>query len=222
MTRSFSRIACGSAAVAVVTSLVYSVTFALVVRKGYRWAEWTSSAALLTGGLAAIVVVIAAREHFAGREAQLAQLAAALGLAGALGSALHAAYDLSTLTNPESSDGLGLSPVDPRGFATFALTGLSLAVFGVLGHEAGVLSSRTRLLSLLTGASLVALFVGRLVYLDPNRLGIKLLALVSGLFLNPLVLALFGRSFLSRSEVPPPEAPQAAPAVYLARQPVGT
>ena len=31
------------------TSVVYSVTFALVVRKGYHSAEWMSSTALLTG-----------------------------------------------------------------------------------------------------------------------------------------------------------------------------
>jgi hypothetical protein len=203
MTRTFSRVAVVSAAVAVVTSLVYSVTFALVVRKGYHWAEWASSAALLTGAMAAIVVVLAARERFAGREPQLAQLAVVLGLAGALGSAVHAAYDLSVLAKPVESNGLALSPTDPRGFATFALTGLALGLFGVLGHAAGALSNRTRWTALLTAASLVTVFVGRLALLDPNRLVIKVLALACGVVLNPLVLAAFGRSFLRTGALGP-------------------
>jgi hypothetical protein len=211
MTRAFSRVAAVSAAVAVVTSLVYSVTFALVVRKGYHWAEWTSSAALLTGALAAVVVVLAARERFAGGEPQLAQLAVVLGLAGALGSAVHATYDLAALAKPAESDALGLSPVDPRGFATFALTGLALGLFGVLGHAAGALSARTRVVALVTAAALVTVFVGRLALLDPNRLVIKVLALACGLVLNPLVLLAFGRSFLqtaggARSTVEPRRA----------------
>jgi hypothetical protein len=211
MTRSFSRFAAASAAVAVVTSLVYSVTFALVVRKGYHWAEWASSAALLTGALAAIVVVLAARERFGGREPQFAQLAVVLGLAGALGSAVHAAYDLAALAKPADSDALGLSPTDPRGFATFALTGLALGLFGVLGHSAGALSARTRAVALVTAASLVVVFVGRLALLDPNRLVIKVLALACGVVLNPLVLAAFGRSFLGadRAAMPSPRRPAA-------------
>jgi hypothetical protein len=204
------------AAVAVVTSLVYSVTFALVVRKGYHWAEWTSSVALLTGALATVVVVLAARERFAGAEPQFAQLAVVLGLAGALGSAVHAAYDLAALAKPAESDALGLSPTDPRGFATFALTGLALGLFGVLGHSAGALSARTRAVSLLTAASLVVVFVGRLALLDPNRLVIKVLALASGVVLNPLVLASFGRAFRTDGRPAAPAASAPAPDLVAA------
>ena len=207
MTRAFSRFAAASAGAAVVTSLVYSVTFAVVVRRGSHWAEWASSAALLTGSLAAIVVVLAARERFAGREPQFAQLAVVLGLAGALGSAVHAAYDLAALAKPADSDGLGIAPTDPRGFATFALTGLALGLFGVLGHRAGALSVRTRAISLVTAASLVVVFVGRLALLDPNRFVIKVLALASGVVLNPVVLAAFGRSFVADAPAPEPTSP---------------
>jgi hypothetical protein len=218
MTRAFRRVAAVSAAVAVVTSLLYSVTFAVVVRRGSHWAEWTSSTALLAGALAAIVVVLAARERFAGGEPQFAQLAVVLGLAGALGSAVHAAYDLAALAKPAESDALGLSPTDPRGFATFALTGLALGLFGVLGHAAGALSSRTRWIALMTAASLVVVFVGRLALLDPNRLVIKVLALACGVVLNPLVLAAFGRSFLTEGRTAPAVARRtsAEPAVIAA------
>ena len=56
-----------------------------------------------------------------------------LALAGALGAALHGAYDLANLANPPEALATDLpSASDPRGFGTFALSGLALGITGCL------------------------------------------------------------------------------------------
>ncbi|MDP9243568.1 MAG: hypothetical protein M3O77_00615 [Chloroflexota bacterium] len=60
----------------------------------------------------------------------LAFWALALGLAGALGAALHGGYDLANAINPPASDPIANlpSPIDPRGLLTFGVSGLGARV----------------------------------------------------------------------------------------------
>ena len=60
MTRLFSRVAAFDASLAAVSGLVYTVTFAAYVQKGYHWASWASSVALLVGSSALMVAAIGA------------------------------------------------------------------------------------------------------------------------------------------------------------------
>src|SRR5688500_61751 len=93
MTKSFARVAAGAAAIAAIAGLIYTVTFALVVQEGYRWAQWVSSFALLGGAMALFVVMIGARRQFAGVQSDFGLLGLILGVVGATGAATHAVFD---------------------------------------------------------------------------------------------------------------------------------
>jgi len=131
----------------------------------------------------------------AAREREFALVALILGVAGALGSSAHAAYDLSVLANPPAG---GLGPAgdlpfaaDPRGFATFALVGVSLALFGWLAARSGVVAVPIAVLAEVTGAALIVIFVGRLTVLDPKSGLLRPLTALTGFVLNPALLVSF-------------------------------
>jgi hypothetical protein len=81
-----------------------------------------------------------------------------LGLAGALGAAVHGGYDLANAINPPLADAASAanlpSQIDPRGLLTFGVAGLALFFFAWLMGQAGF----SRGLSLL-GSVLAALRV---------------------------------------------------------------
>jgi hypothetical protein len=110
-----------------------------------------------------------------------------LALAGALGAALHGGYDLANLANPPKVLAADVpSSVDPRGLGTFALTGLALAVTGVLVVRGRRLPRGLGRLAFLGAALLVFVYVGRLLILDPKSPGLLAAAVLSGYVVNPL------------------------------------
>jgi hypothetical protein len=189
------ELAAGGAALA---SILYTVSFGVVVRRGSGWAAWTSSLVLLTGSLLGLVVVVAVAGAIARRgEPELAAVAGLVGAAGALGAATHAVFDLANLANPPATANDAASHVDPRGFATFALTGLAMLLAAWLGRRVGVLAPRLAAVGAACGLALIVIFVGRLTLLDPNSGPIAPFALAAGLVLNPLWLLGVGRAFRS-------------------------
>jgi len=95
-----------------------------------------------------------------------------LALVGAFGATLHGGYDLANLANPPASLATDLpSSVDPRGLGTFALTGLALAVIGVLILRGGAFPRPLGYLAFLSAALLVFVYVGRLVILNRRAPG---------------------------------------------------
>jgi hypothetical protein len=198
MTRTFARIATAAAALAALAGLAYTVSFAAYVQKGYHWAQWASSVALVVGALALLVAGVGAYRHFRGDEPDLATVAFLLAEFGAFASALHAIYDIALLAKPDAGGIGGPFPVDPRGFGTFALSGCGLALFGWLGGRTGALPSAVRMVALVAGACMVVVFVGRLAILNPKSNAVKPFALAAGLVLTPATLIGFARSF-SRS-----------------------
>jgi hypothetical protein len=190
------RVVAIAAAGAAVGSVAYTVTFGVVVRRGWEWAQWTSSLVLLAGSLLGLVVVTGVAGAIARRaEPELAAVAAFIGAAGALGGATHAAFDLANLANPPAAANDAASHIDPRGFATFALTGLAMLVAAGLGRRAGVLAPRLAAVGAVCGVTLLVIFIGRLTLLDPNSGLIAPFALAAGLVLNPLWLLGVGRTF---------------------------
>jgi hypothetical protein len=191
MSPTFTRFARSAALTAALAGLTYTITFIVVVQRGSEWARWTSSAALLVGALAAVPTFCGAFFAFAEREREFALVALVLGVAGALGSATHASYDLAVLANPPGSLGaVGDLPfaADPRGFATFALVGISLALFGWLGVRTGVLSTPLVVLAEAAGLALLVIYIGRLTVLDPRSGLLRPLTALSGFVLNPALL----------------------------------
>jgi hypothetical protein len=196
MTPLFGRAATGAGVLAAAAGIVYTVTFALVVQKGYHWAMWASSATLLVGGVAVLVVFVGAHRQFSGGEPDVALAALVVGLAGALGSVLHAMYDIGGLAKPYHGTVPDVPfPADPRGLATFAFTGVALGLFGWLGWRAGVLAKTVMGLALATAACLLIVFLGRLIILNPKSAAVKPFAVLGGIVLAPATYLAFARSF---------------------------
>ena len=115
MSSSFARMAGWCSVVAGLAALAYSVTFAVVVQDGDRWAEWSSTVLLALGALAALPVVIALFLRVRAADEGFALLAVAVGVLGAGGTLLHATFDLGNLANDPGSTFAYPSPPSPTG-----------------------------------------------------------------------------------------------------------
>ena len=185
MTPTFRRVAAWAAVLAAAQSLVFTISFALFVREGYRWAHWTSAIALMASGLFVLPVFIALYERIREAEPELAMLAFIIGVAGVLGATVHGAFDVAVLANPVSGLADLPSELDPRGFLTFGLTGLAFALFGWLVVRTGRWPRLLGYAGLAAGLVLVVVYLGRLTALDPNNNVIRIGALLSGLAAVP-------------------------------------
>jgi hypothetical protein len=193
----FERLAGAAAIVVAVGGLVYSVAFVVYLENEARWSAYVQALALLIGGVLTSAVFVALYERLRAVDAGIALWALLLGLVGALSSAVHGAYDLANLANTPTSSTSDLpNAVDPRGFGTFALTGLAILVASALVLRGGVLPRRLGLLGLLAGALLIWVYIGRLVILDPKSLGVIPFAVVLGLVVNPAWYAWVGLSLM--------------------------
>ena len=197
MTDLYRRFAGLAAMATAAAGVVFTVTFAIAVREGDRWALWASSIALIVGGLVAIPVVIALADQLGVREPQFARLGLVLGLVASMGTALHGAWDTAVLAHPADHPDVP-SYTDPRGFATFALTALALLVFGWLILRGTGIPRVVGQLALLAALLLLVVYFGRLIVLNPKRPVIKWVAVVSGLVVNPAFYLAYGRSLLTR------------------------
>jgi hypothetical protein len=151
-----------------------------------------ASAFLLAGGLLSVPVLLALYGVLRERDPQLALLGAVLGVAGALGAAIHGAYDLANAINPPHA-ALDLpNQVDPRGVLTFGFGGLALLVIAPLMRRLAPVAAEL-------GVVLVALYVLRLTALDGAA--VKALAAVAGFALSPLWYAQLS-GYLWRSGAP--------------------
>jgi cellobiose-specific phosphotransferase system component IIC len=186
---------------AAATVVAYSITFALYVKRGYGWAQKTSSSLLLVGGLLAVPVLVAVWRRTRIVDETLATTAALLGAGGAFGACVHGAYDIANFVNPTVNPTVvsdGAFPVDPRGFATFGLSGLALVIMALLGSRAG-LSRRLAKLGAVTGLVTIAVFIGRLTVLDPNTGWVALCAALAGLVGTPMWYLGLSRWFAGES-----------------------
>ena len=196
MTSTFRRFAACSALLAAATTLTFTVAFTVVVQEGERWAQWVSWTALFVGGLVSVPVVTALHARLGRHEPELALVGLVLGVAGALGAAVHGAFELSVLANPPGPTGDLPSAIDPRGVLTFGVTGLATGLFGWLIRRDGQLPRRAGDLGLAAAVLLLVVYVGRLTVLDPKTDVIRVAALVSGLVVVPAFYVLVGRDLL--------------------------
>ena len=183
-------------------SLGYSISFSLYLHAPSRGTAYANALLLLAGGLISTAAFTAVYERLRETDAALALWGFVLALAGALGAALHGGYDLANLANPPKALAADVpSSVDPRGLGTFALTGLALAVTGVLIVRGRRLPRALGQLAFLAAALLVFVYVGRLVILDPKSPGLLAGAVISGYVVNPLWFVWLGLA-LRRSPSP--------------------
>jgi len=178
---SYSRFAGICAILAGVLTLVYSVSFLFLVN------ETVSSLSLMVNGFLAIAVVVALYEHVRAANPSFALLALLLGLAGAVGSALHGGYDLAAVLHPHAAVDPNLpSQTDPRGLLTFGTTGIGLWLFAWLILRKSDLPKQLAYLGYLVAALQIILYLGRLIVFEASNPVIVVPALLAGFIATPI------------------------------------
>src|SRR5437867_1977424 len=206
--RAFERFGGLMAILAGAASFAYAVAF-IVLR------SVSLSALFLTLiGLVSTAAMVALYGRLRESDAAFALWALLLGVAGAIATSLHGAYDLANVLNPPATPNLDLpSQVDPRGFMTFGLTGLALFTLSWLIRrcDAG-LPRGLGLLGYLSAVLLVVLYLGRLIVLDATNPAILVPALLNGFVVSPAWYVWLGLSLRRAAAAAPVGAPAAASA----------
>lgn len=200
--RRFERSSGASAIVVGVGGFLYSVAFVIIARSAPDAGRFLSSLLLLLGGVLAIQVLSAVYLRLRQVDLGFALTAYVLGFAGALGSAIHGAYDVASLLHPPTalpSD--APNAIDPRGLLTFGFAGIALLVVARLMSRGGGFPRGLALLGYLSGILLVVIYLGRLIVLDATSPLILAPAALEGFVVNPLWYVWLGLS-LWRSTTP--------------------
>lgn len=190
--QAFDKFAGTTAVVTGISGFVYSFAFVVLVvmEKSPELGGLLASATLTLGGILSTAVLLALYQRLRDTDAMFALWALALGMAGALGSAAHGAYDLGNAFNPPDKNVLAIanlpSQVDSRGFATFALAGIALVVVAWLLGRSRTFPSNLAYLTYASGAVSLVLYFGRLILLNPTNPVILIAALLEGFIINPI------------------------------------
>jgi hypothetical protein len=185
MGTSFDRFAGWASILAGVAGIGYALAF-VVLRNGPLAADFLTLAPLL-----AVAGLVAVFERVRAIDSGYATLALALGAFGSLAASTHGVYDLANVLHAPAAIPDLPSAVDPRGYGTFALTGLAVLLLSGLAGRSAELPRWVSPLGLALGIFLVLTFLARLVVLDPSSVLVLLPALVSGL-LSPIFFLLLG------------------------------
>lgn len=148
---------------------------------------------LMLGGLLTSAALVAVYERLRETDVSFALLALLLGIAGALGSAVHGGYDLANAINPLVAVPPDLpNPIDPRGLLAFGVAGAALLVVAWLIVRGGQFPRGLGYLAYLSAVLLVVLYLGRLTILDPLNLVVLVPALLNGFLVNPALYVWLG------------------------------
>ena len=189
--RSFERFAGWSSVLAGVAGIGYAVAF-VVLKNASLSAQFLTLAPLF-----AVPGLVAVFDRVRTIDAGYATVAVGLGVFGSLAASSHGVYDLANALHPPASVPDLPSAVDPRGYGTFALTGLSLLILAGLAGRTAELPHWVCPLGLILGVVLVLTFLARLIVLDATSLLVLGPALVAGL-LSPIFFLLLGAWLLGR------------------------
>ena len=185
--RSFERSSGATAIVAGTGGLLYSIAFVFVSRSAPDTGRLLSALFLMLGGVLAIQVMAALYRRLRNVDAGFALAALLFGFAGALGSAVHGAWDLANALHPPAAIPADVpSAIDPRGFATFGLAGLAILVVSRLMQRGHEFPRALALLGYLSAVLLVLIYVGRLTVLDAASPLVLGPAALEGFIVNPI------------------------------------
>lgn len=194
--RSFERSSGATAVVVGIGGFLYSVAFVIVTRSDPGTGHFLASLFLLLGGVLAIQVLAAVYRRLRDVDAGFALVAFMFGFAGAIGSAVHGAYDLANLSHPPASALTDYpNAVDPRGLLTFGLSGLAVIVVARLMTRGGGFPRGLALLGYLSGILLVLIYLGRLIVFDPASPLLLGPAALEGFIVNPAWYVWLGLTF---------------------------
>jgi hypothetical protein len=159
----------------------------LSVLAGLAGIAYAGALFLMLAPLLAIGGLVAVFDRVREFDVGFATVALALAAFGSLAASTHGAHDLANLLHPPAVVPAADVPsqVDPRGYGTFALTGLSLLLLAWLAGRSPELPRWVSPVGMLLGVVLVVTWLARLVVLDATSLLVLGPALVAGL-LSPL------------------------------------
>jgi hypothetical protein len=194
---SFERFAGACAILTAIASFLYALAFVILHN------VLLSALFLMVVGLFSSAVLVAVYYRLRETDASFALWALLLGIAGALGSAVHGGYDLANALTPSGPAPTELpSPIDPRGLLTFGVSGVALFVVGWLIVGGGRFPRRVGYLAYLSAILLVVLYLGRLIVLDPASPVILIPALLNGFVVSPALYLLLGLALSSGGSTP--------------------
>jgi hypothetical protein len=176
MSSSYSKFAGLFGILAGICGLVYLVSF-LVLKNP---AALLPSLALLLLGVFASATLVGLYGRVREVDEGFALWGLLLGIGGAGGAAIHAAFDLNNNLHPPTAPFDYASPVDPRGFLTFAVAGLAALVISWLLLRGNILSRGVAYLGILSGVLLIVLYLAYLIILNATNQIVNVLILASG------------------------------------------
>jgi len=181
------RLAGACAIVAGVVGFLYSAAFVVVaggaapqLGLGPSWILLLVGS--LFGSFALVVVYLRVRQV----EPAIALWSLVLGAAGAIGAAMHAAYEVALALNPFGTATAATSQVDPRGFLTFGTTALALFGISWLMRRGGGFPGGLGTLGYLSSVLLVLVYLGRLIIVTPTNPLVLVPAGLEGFIVNPV------------------------------------
>jgi thiol:disulfide interchange protein len=190
---SFERFAGACAILAGIAGFLYAVAFIILQN------VLLSGLFLMLVGLFTSAALVAVYQRLRETDASFALFALLLGLAGALGSAVHGGYDLANAINPPSSSMPDLpNPIDPRGLLTFGVTGIALFIVAWLIGRGGQFPRGLGYLGYVSAVLLVVLYLGRLIVFNPTNPVILVPALLNSFLVNPIFYLWLGLALLRR------------------------
>jgi hypothetical protein len=187
---SFERFAGVCAILAGAFGFLYAVAFVVLQN------ALLSGLFLMLTGLLTTTALVAVYERLRETDPSFALLALLLGVAGSLGSAVHGGYDLANVINPPSTMPDLPNQVDPRGLLTFGVAGIALFFASWLIVRGRRFPRGLGYLGYVSAVLLLALYLGRLIVLDPTNPLILVPALLSGFLANPIFYVWLGLALL--------------------------
>jgi hypothetical protein len=171
------------------TGLLYSVAF-VVLRS-----DLLSASFLLLTGLFGTATLVGVYAKLKQTDETFAMLGLLLGVASAMGAAIHGGYDLANALHPPSTVNLDLpSQIDPRGILTFGVAGLALWVIAWLMLRGGGFARGLGYLGYVTAALLILIYLARLIVLDATSWLVLVPALLTGFIASPVWYIWLGAS----------------------------
>ena len=178
---SYERFAGVCAILTGATGFLYSLAF-VVLRS-----DALSALFLILTGLLGTATIVAIYGRLKETDPSFAMLGLFLGIAGAMGAAIHGGYDLANVFHPPSTVNLDLpSQIDPRGMLTFGVAGLALWVIAWLILRGGQFPRALGYLGYLTAVLLIVIYLARLIVLDATSPLVLAPALVTGFIASPV------------------------------------
>ena len=164
-----------------------------------------ASLSLLLVGIFSSATLVALYQHLREVDEGFALWGLLLGVGGAGGAAVHSAFDIASNLHTPATAFAYASPVDPRGFLTFAVAGLAAIVLSWLIVRGAMLARSLGYLGVISGILLIALYLAYMVVLDATNPVVLILILLSGI-IQPGWYLWLGWALWQIKEPPPTNA----------------